>query len=840
MRPSQKLNDYSAKPLFYVSLTLRKILWFTLIPAKLVPEHSWPKKGGDDLNIIAYFSQRFNKAQRHYSPTMKECYGVVLSLHHWRPYLWGKHFEVVTDHAALRYLYTMQDTSNMLTRWAIALQSFDFTVRHKPGRLHVVPDTLSRLFAFDHQQQLDTPQLTPICRNVPEDPAMHSNVPRRPYQVSADRLDNLQPVQSDRELFAEKSVYISATNVFETINRDILRKKQALEYGTYVDYLTKQDAPLPDNETTTSMSYYFMRDGLLFKSYLPGYLRKRSTFSDQLVLPQALTGLVMHAYHDHVLSGGHLASRPTYEKIRQKYWWPTMNRDVRTWCQECQACQRRKTAHNRNKLPTGHVPVQRPFERISVDLVEYKVESVSAAGVRCKYVLSMMDHLTRFTVLTPIPNKSAVTVAQAIIDRIIGIFGSPEMLHSDQGPEFQNSVVDQLQQILNYKKTRTTPYRPQGNSVSERVHSTMHAMLAMHSSMNRDNWAALLPFIQLAYNTSFSSTMHETPFFLMFGRKPRLPVDIILGIPHVETTSNTEDFSKTTQENLQLAFELARRNLSERTQKQAAQNAKLRPIPVYKPGELVLVYRPYQDSDGPNPKLLLPWRGPYVICSQLSPVVYRVRRQNETREVSVHLAHIKRYYARKTPPAPDFDKLAEFFLGRPIPFPELDHPDEAQPKIESYVVDRVVNHRSGRGPKTPYNYRYRLRLRGYGPESDLEYRADEVPQCQEMIAAYRIRCGLERASPDNNSSRIPVERGDATTPRETRKRKRTMNSEKHSSRKVVAHTDTTSRRQTTKRRRTLKKNSSLPPSRRAPKQSDTISPSRTSTRKRTRARKLND
>ena len=85
-----------------------------------------------------------------------------------------------------------------------------------------------------------------------------------------------------------------------------------------------------------------------------------------------------------------------------------------------------------------------------------------------------------------------------------------------------------------------------------------------------------------------------------------------------------------------------------------------------------------------------------------------------------------------------------------------------------------------------------------------------------MTAAYRIRCGLERASPDNNSSRIPAERGDETTPRETRKRKRSMNSEKHSSRKVVAHTDTTSRRQTTKRRRTLRKNF-LPPSRRAPK-----------------------
>ena len=91
---------------------------------------------GDDLVIIAHFSQRFNDSQRHYSATLKECYAVVLAIQHWRPYLWGRHFVCVTDHAALRYLYSMQDTSNMLTRWAIALQSYDFTVKHKPGKLH--------------------------------------------------------------------------------------------------------------------------------------------------------------------------------------------------------------------------------------------------------------------------------------------------------------------------------------------------------------------------------------------------------------------------------------------------------------------------------------------------------------------------------------------------------------------------------------------------------------------------------------------------------------------------------------------------------------------------------
>ena len=171
-----------------------------------VGAHLWQRKG-DDQAIIAYFSQRFNKAQKHYSATLKECYAVVLAIQHWRHFLWGKHFTCVTDHAALRYLHAMQDTSNMLTRWAIALQSYDFTVQHKPGKLNIIPDTLSRLFYFERQQEDEvTPLLAPICRNVPEDPALHTEKLHQLFQLSAEKLDNLKPVQSDRELLTVKSV----------------------------------------------------------------------------------------------------------------------------------------------------------------------------------------------------------------------------------------------------------------------------------------------------------------------------------------------------------------------------------------------------------------------------------------------------------------------------------------------------------------------------------------------------------------------------------------------------------------------------------------------------------
>ena len=282
-----------------------------------------------------------------------------------------------------------------------------------------------------------------------------------------------------------------------------------------------------------------------------------------------------------------------------------------------------------------------------------------------------MDHLTRFAVLIALPDKKEKTIAKALVERVFGIFGPPETLHSDQGPEFENKVVKQLQDVFGYKETKTTPYHPQGNSVSECTHSTLHAMLSKYSNIAQNNWAAVLPFIQLAHSTYFSSTMHETPFFLMFGRRARLPIDIIFGISHVGRSIMTEEFAHSTRENLQIAFELVRKNLSERVDKQNTNNSKLPPIPEFTPGQKVLVYKPHQSTDGPNPKLIQPWCGPYIICSKLSPMVYRIRHPDDTKQVSVHLAHIKSYRPRQSAPAPDFHKLEQLFLGKTFPTPAL-------------------------------------------------------------------------------------------------------------------------------------------------------------------------
>ena len=216
------------------------------------------REDDEELAIIAYFSKRFTSNQQHYSATQKECLAVVLAVTHWRPYIRGRYFVCITDHSALRYLYSMQGTSNMLTRWVIALQSYDVTVEHKPGKLNIIPDTLSRLFNFEHSDMRFAPHLAPVCRNVPDNPALHGAPRLRPYQVDSHNLDEIQPVESDRKLFTINS----STDVFMSIDPEKLRQAQQAEFGAYFKYLSDPKKQPPRSESGTSMSYYRENGGL--------------------------------------------------------------------------------------------------------------------------------------------------------------------------------------------------------------------------------------------------------------------------------------------------------------------------------------------------------------------------------------------------------------------------------------------------------------------------------------------------------------------------------------------------------------------------------------------------
>lgn len=94
--------------------------------------------------VIAYASRTLGKTEQKFSTTERECLAVIWSIEKFRPYVEGTHFEVITDHHSLLWLHNLRDPQGRLARWSLRLQPFDFTLIHRKGKEHVVPDLLSR------------------------------------------------------------------------------------------------------------------------------------------------------------------------------------------------------------------------------------------------------------------------------------------------------------------------------------------------------------------------------------------------------------------------------------------------------------------------------------------------------------------------------------------------------------------------------------------------------------------------------------------------------------------------------------------------------------------------
>ena len=250
----------------------------------------------------------------------------------------------------------------------------------------------------------------------------------------------------------------------------------------------------------------------------------------------------------------------------------------------------------------------------------------------------------------------------------------------------------------------------------------------MYVNVKYDNWAELLPFIELAHNTAYNKTLEETSHFLMFGRRASLPVDIIIGVPCTSGSGTRLDYSRRTVENVQLANEIARRNLQERADKKSESNEKLS-VPQSQPGDQVLVHRLYTVADGPDPKLISPWRGSFTVRSQLPPVIYRVARDGELAETTVHLGRVKAYHNGAS--SSDFTALDDLFL-QTLPFPDLDG-SVLTVHIGPHTIQAIEGHKRGPGKASLTNFQYRFLAKDKRSKLGIWRHVNVAPQCHEML-----------------------------------------------------------------------------------------------------------
>ena len=123
-----------------------------------------------------------------------------------------------------------------------------------------------------------------------------------------------------------------------------------------------------------------------------------------------------------------------------------------------------------------------------------------------KHILVIGDHFTKCYEAIPLPDQTAVTTANALVDHWISRFGCPQSLHGDQGRNFESKLFEQLMQLLEMDEARTTPFHPQSNAVIERMNKTLQKMLAECMNEEQSNWSQQMPNVMMAYRTS----VHES------------------------------------------------------------------------------------------------------------------------------------------------------------------------------------------------------------------------------------------------------------------------------------------------------------------------------------------
>lgn len=351
----------------------------------------------------------------------------------------------------------------------------------------------------------------------------------------------------------------------------------------------------------------------------------------------------MHAYHDHALAA-HLGFPKTLEKLQRKYYWPRLHDDLREHCASCRLCGEGKSPRRRPLIPlrsTGRIWY--PFQRMSVDHVKL-LESDRGNT----YLLVFTDYLTRWTEAFPVKSTDAKTVAEKMYEHIICRYGVPEELLSDNHKAFTGEVIKELTTILKISKTFITPYHPQANGLTERVNSTLQNMLAMFLNEHQRDWDLYLAPVLFALNTSHSSATGYSPYFLMYGRDPRLPIDILLNTP-VTPYASMSEYAQALVRRLQAAFAHASEELhqshlaAQRMDRQRSKN-----MLTFKEGDRVWLFIPVIPR-GHTTKVARRWHGPYRVVQKLGDVSYKVRPADGTsrQPVKAHVSRLKPYHDRR-------------------------------------------------------------------------------------------------------------------------------------------------------------------------------------------------
>jgi hypothetical protein len=280
--------------------------------------------------------------------------------------------------------------------------------------------------------------------------------------------------------------------------------------------------------------------------------------------------------------------------------------------------------------------VGEPWERIGVDITG--PHPPSAKGNR--YILTCIDHFSKWVEVFPMRNQEATTVARLLVDKVFCTHGMPIQLLTDQGANFESQLFKEVCRLMGIDKIRTSAYRPSTNGNIERFHGTLNAMLAKWISSNQRDWDDKLPAVAFAYRTSIHDTTGFTPYYLLHGREARAPADLVYGTAVDATNETYCDFVEQREDTMRRAYELVREHLGVMAERRKDRyDMRTRPHK-YPAGTWVWYFVPRR-RQGRSHKWESFGQGPFLVVQELGPVTVVIQRSEKARRIVTHIEKLK-------------------------------------------------------------------------------------------------------------------------------------------------------------------------------------------------------
>jgi len=653
------------------------------------------------IKVIAYASRVLSPAERNYCTTRRELLALVFGLKQFRQFFLGRRFVLRVDHSALVYLRRTPEVNGQAARWLDSIDELDFEMLHRPGAAHGNCDALSRrpceqvegrnacrqcrtkLGISEEQEEtmLSVFRGAERCRSPVHYGSLDCTRPCQPMSqpTSADgclpicqpmSTDDHQPMrqptssecyQPTRNQQASKTrrsshqgnVYAITkdTNCSENSQRstevlDLERISAAQRMDPDVGAVLRRlqhrstaEANLGEPLTRESSLLWEQRESLMIDH---GVLYRRMEVSGrrqpvlQVIMPKELRREFLQQMHQAVW-GVHLGIWKMQLMLRERAYWPGWRTVVERYCKECTTCRSAQRGPTRRQGLMQTYPFAGPYERLHIDLTGK--HPVSRSGH--KYILTVIDAYTRFLITAPLKDKTAVAVANALVERVFCPFGSCREIVSDQGSEFCNALMSELCERMHVVRLRTTVYRPQANGVVERVHRSMNTLLSKVVSENQRDWPEWLPAITAAYNASYHESTGFSPYYLVYGREYSVPIDLTLPLSSVEGPTMYVDYTEKYVSRMREAFRIVNQMTGTTVQRSKQKYDRRVSAIQFNPGDFAWYYCPRRKANR-NQK----WRRLCSVClveARVNEVNYRIRTGPRSKPFVAHIDRLQKF-----------------------------------------------------------------------------------------------------------------------------------------------------------------------------------------------------